>query len=109
MQLDRLESLHGAGVVHCDLKADNIVLKSDEENRSLMLVDLGCARRFMDDNNVHIPHNKNEPFTGTWVFGSTMAHHGSQYFSLISHFMTIDISFYQAKAARLTWRRYAFF
>mmetsp|Transcript_32400 Transcript_32400/g.75260 ORF Transcript_32400/g.75260 Transcript_32400/m.75260 type:complete len:529 (+) Transcript_32400:169-1755(+) len=45
--LQRLETLHRCGYVHCDVSPENVLHGSDDDSRStLFLIDLGLARRF---------------------------------------------------------------
>lgn len=52
--LDCVETLHKLGLVHGDLKPDNICLKLRGESLSLYLIDFGLATKFCDDNGNHI-------------------------------------------------------
>lgn len=49
--LDRLESLHKLGYLHCDLKPDNILLRSDDWNSTtsseIILIDFGITSRYI--------------------------------------------------------------
>lgn len=44
-----LAFLHGIGVVHCDMKPENLMLSSKkEEHANIKIVDFGCAHRIAD-------------------------------------------------------------
>jgi serine/threonine protein kinase len=56
--LDRLESLHKLGYLHCDLKPDNILLKSDDwsstTSSEIILIDFGITSQYKSIDGKHI-------------------------------------------------------
>lgn len=62
--LTGLEALHAAGVVHGDVKADNIVMASgDDGSDTAVLIDLGLASRWVANGDSQLPE-------GTMVSGT---------------------------------------
>ena len=41
-----LEAAHGCGIVHCDLKPDNLLISADEQGERVVITDFGIARAF---------------------------------------------------------------
>jgi vaccinia related kinase len=74
--LDAYDYLHSEGVVHADLKAENLMFPFKEENnlKVLTLIDFGMAGR-LTDRAVEQP-NKKKAHNGTPYFTSTDAHRG---------------------------------
>jgi serine/threonine protein kinase/CRP-like cAMP-binding protein len=63
-----LNFLHGVGIVHADLKPENLMLSSwDDDNSIIKLVDFGCAT-LTDDGNTPIKAQANKSDTGTTAY-----------------------------------------
>jgi serine/threonine protein kinase len=74
-QLSALEHIHSNGLVHRDIKLDNILI-SPLDHRQIRLIDFGLAQRY---NHGPIPAPPNlEPdyVVGTLAFASLNAHMG---------------------------------
>jgi serine/threonine protein kinase len=56
--VERLEDFHAVGLVHGDIKNDNILLGSNnissKENRILYLIDFGISSKYRNENGDHI-------------------------------------------------------
>lgn len=47
-QIDRIEIMHKAGYVHCDLKPDNILVGNKPESiNTIYLIDYGLAHKYI--------------------------------------------------------------
>lgn len=76
--LDLLKSLHAKGLVHRDIKPDNILIGTTNENykeRHLYLVDFGLCKPFVErDSGTHIVLKKTAGMIGTSNYASINAH-----------------------------------
>ncbi len=78
-----MREIHNKGIVHCDIKIDNVVLNSNEfsnaESSLITLIDFGSSVSFLDSNNPrkHRNNDKVSTFTGNLGFSSTFHMIGS--------------------------------
>lgn len=71
--IDILKFIHEYGVIHCDLKPQNFMMKNNE----IYLIDFGLAKIFFDENSKILPPNSDSIFiTGTPKFISLNIHNG---------------------------------
>lgn len=71
--IDILKFVHECGVIHCDLKPDNFMIK----NNALYLIDFGLSKIYIDDDMKPLPEETgNEFITGTPKFISLHIHIG---------------------------------
>mmetsp|Transcript_18321 Transcript_18321/g.13317 ORF Transcript_18321/g.13317 Transcript_18321/m.13317 type:complete len:107 (+) Transcript_18321:186-506(+) len=55
-----LENIHNLGFLHLDIKPENVMLKflpgkRDLDSNSLVLIDYGISKKYVDANGFHIP------------------------------------------------------
>jgi casein kinase I family protein HRR25 len=77
--IDCLERLHGAHYLHCDLKPENIVIRSEDARapgaQRVCLLDLGLTHLFWDETkSTHAPIQVYDHFNGTAKYASINAH-----------------------------------
>lgn len=68
--LQRLKEVHETGVVHVDVKPDNMVCGIDSKKHIIYLTDFGLSTRYLDDNQKHVHFKRRQPFRGTQLFAS---------------------------------------
>eukprot|EP01084_Bolivina_argentea_P044533 81942_1 len=69
LMIKRIQTLHGLGILHCDVKPDNYVFGNSYD--SLYLIDYGLAQLGKD-----IPMKCNAKFKGTPLYASPNVHNG---------------------------------
>jgi serine/threonine protein kinase len=71
----RLEHCHARGVIHRDIKPDNIVLGRDRQRRKCFVVDFGLAKA-VRRHGEHIPPREGKKLTGSARYCSVHTHQG---------------------------------
>ena len=74
--IDRFERLHDKGIVHCDIKPENILMGLNKESHVVYLVDFGISNFWFDKNGEHIPLQTNCCLIGTVRYVSVNSHLG---------------------------------
>lgn len=75
--LDRIEELHSMGLVHRDLKPQNLMMGLGTESSKVHIIDLGLANEYYNfETGCHIPMQKGLGFVGSMEFASVRGHMG---------------------------------
>ena len=73
--LKALEFLHRSGYIHRDIKPSNIVIRRDNKEYPIVLIDYGLARYYLHrQTGVHLPARPHPGFRGTVMYASVNAH-----------------------------------
>lgn len=70
-----MRRIHDIGLVHRDIKLDNILLQSPDSGRcgKLVLIDFGLSSLYLDPNSNHIEKEEEDAFVGNHIFASRRA------------------------------------
>lgn len=71
-----LETIHNKGVVHRDMKPENMLMGKGDKQNQCFIVDFGISKVWRDANGTHIPYRDKKSFIGTTRYASLSAHHG---------------------------------
>lgn len=74
LQIQRLEFMHGRGVLHRDIQLGNCVLGLPPYDKVIYMIDFGFSKRYIDPyTNRHIPNSKaKRDFIGNYWFRSAL-------------------------------------
>ncbi|CAI2355620.1 unnamed protein product [Caenorhabditis sp. 36 PRJEB53466] len=76
--ITRVEFMHSKGYIHRDLKPDNFCVGHGTNDWWIYLIDFGNVKRYLDDNDVHIPEKHCGHVCGTVRYLSMNAHNGAE-------------------------------
>lgn len=68
--LNRLEFIHRHGIVHLDIKPENMILGRGMDSKTVYLIDFGLSTSFRDKSGEHVPVDEYVRFCGTPAFSS---------------------------------------
>ena len=74
--IEIIKNMHGRGVLHRDIKPDNIILGRGKAYKTVYLIDYGISKRYIKSSGDHIILTNYKPFIGTMRYASESAHHG---------------------------------
>ena len=69
-----LKDIHDLGIIHRDIKPDNLLYKSDEQK--VYLIDFGLSKSLFSKDNKHFEERKNRKLIGTPKYSSVNVHNG---------------------------------
>lgn len=76
--IDILEHIHSFGILHKDIKPENILIGHKNEKNKIFLIDYGLSNNFLIDKITHIPWDDTREFSGTYRYSSIRNHTGSE-------------------------------
>ena len=68
-----VETLHKHGYIHRDIKPDNFIMGKGEKNRTVLIIDMGLAKKYVTDEEEHVPFEEGLGFSGTVRYASINA------------------------------------
>ena len=74
--LERLKDLHDKKIIHRDIKPENFLIGRKNKERTIYLIDFGLSKKYINDNNIHIPLKKDRNIIGTVRYISMNTHQG---------------------------------
>lgn len=74
--LERLEDLHSKNYIHRDIKPENFLIGLKEDRKTIYMIDFGCSKSYINENNCHINCSTNKQIVGTPTFVSLNTHVG---------------------------------
>tara|TARA_B110000208_G_C11762994_1_gene427599 strand:+ start:936 stop:1856 length:921 start_codon:yes stop_codon:yes gene_type:complete len=76
--IDILEHIHSFGIIHKDIKPENILIGHHTNKNNIYLIDFGLSNKYLIDKITHIPWDDNKQFSGTYRYSSIRNHTGSE-------------------------------
>ena len=68
-----VETLHRHKYIHRDIKPDNFIMGLGEKSRTVLIIDMGLSKRYVTDDNEHVPMLDGRGFSGTVRYASINA------------------------------------
>lgn len=73
---DLLEHLHRHNFIHRDLKPENFLIGTGNNRNYIYMIDFGLAKRFKNNNKVHMNISSGKKLVGTARYASVNSHNG---------------------------------
>lgn len=71
LKFERLRDLHSIGVIHNDIKLDNLLVGGNQDNRGVLhLIDFGLSQCYLNQDGSHIERKFTNSFSGNFIFAS---------------------------------------
>ena len=68
--VSNIEKIHKLGLLHCDLKVDNILIDKDSstsiKKNPLHIIDFGMARPYLKADGSHVPNKRQTKIIGSY-------------------------------------------
>jgi serine/threonine protein kinase len=74
--IDRLQQLHATGLIHRDIKPDNLLFGIGRKSHIVHLIDFGFCKSYLLPDGSHIPQELDKAIVGTMNFISINMHNG---------------------------------
>lgn len=75
--IQRLEYIHSRSFIHRDIKPDNFLVGTRNQESIIYIIDFGLAKKYRDPKtHIHIPYSENKNLTGTARYASINTHLG---------------------------------
>jgi serine/threonine protein kinase len=75
--IDRLQQLHATGLIHRDIKPDNLLFGIGRKSHIVHLIDFGFCKSYLLPDGSHVPQEGGKTIVGTMNFISVNMHDGS--------------------------------
>lgn len=74
--IDRIEFVHKCGILHRDIKAENLLIGTGDTQNRVYLVDFGLAKKYLCQDGSHIQCAQKHSLTGTARYVTLNVHRG---------------------------------
>lgn len=74
--IEAMQLLHSKGFLHRDIKPENFVIGTEGSHHNVYVIDFGLSKKYLDNNNIHIPEDSNKGLVGTARYTSINSHKG---------------------------------
>ncbi|CAD8150731.1 unnamed protein product [Paramecium octaurelia] len=100
-----IEGVHRRGIIHRDMKPENIMTGKDQELNQIFLADFGIAKFYREPDGTHTPFKESKPFVGTTRYASINAHKGYE-LSRRDDLESIGYMFIYMLKGKLPWQTF---